>query len=482
MDAQLVETLSAPQLAALERRGARRVRVGWPPHGDLRAELAAAGAEIVPFRVDPDAFRRYVRESGYPTMDYWYGGSLRAATEKYLEHFISFDLLDLRADDVVLDVASCTSPWTAIVHRRYGCRTYRQDLSYPPGVHGDEIGGDAVEMPLADESVDKIALHCSFEHFEGDRDSRFLHEAERVLRPGGKLCILPLYMSAEYSIQTDLEAWGAHEPEFDPEAQVWIVDGWGETHGRLYDAQRFAERVLAHLGGLRLRLHWVENATDLDPASPLRLAAVFTKGEERPPASAGVPEPADPRNPDVTGHLERLHRDLAEERSELRRELAGEREVQKAQRETYELEMRRLDDVQRAVREHLDQVIERLVRDREATQATYEAEIHRQHERFDEVISRALSELAANRATYEREIHRQHAQAEELVASLQSSHAADRAAYEDAIGRLTAGGKVLEARVAELTAHLAAIHAAWTWRLVRALAHPFAALRRLFRR
>jgi hypothetical protein len=39
------------------------------------------------------------------------------------------------------------------------------------------VGSDAAAMPLEDAFADRMALHCSFEHFEG-RDNRFVAEAE----------------------------------------------------------------------------------------------------------------------------------------------------------------------------------------------------------------------------------------------------------------------------------------------------------------
>jgi SAM-dependent methyltransferase len=261
----------------LWRQGGRSVYPGWTSYDDITGYLAGHGVETLPYRIDVDGFWRYVEESGYRRMAYWEGGKARAATEKWLEHFVSIDLLDLKPSDVVVDVASCSSPFPDILRERWGCRTYRQDWSYPPGLNGDQIGGDAAALPVPAEFADKLVLHCSFEHFEGDRDARFLREAERILRPGGRLCILPLYTNSRYCIQTDLEAWHLRRPELERDALICVAERWGEVHGRFYDPPHFAERILGSLGRLRLELYRVENYLDVAPDCYLRFAAVFTR-------------------------------------------------------------------------------------------------------------------------------------------------------------------------------------------------------------
>lgn len=401
--------------ARLERRGARDVVRGWVVDEHLSDELATLGVEVVPYRIDPAAFRRYVRESGYEAMGYWAAGGQRAAVEKYLEHFVSLELLAIEPGDVVVDVASCTSPWPELVHQRFGCRVYRQDLSYPDGVDGDRIGGDAAAMPVDDGFADKLALHCSFEHFEEDRDSRFLREAGRVLRPGGRLCILPLYTNRVYSIQTDLEAWSEREPRLDPTARTHLAEDWGEVHGRFYDPRRFAERVIEHLGDLRLTLFRVENATEIDPACYLRLAAVLSK--PRPDATERGPGPPVVAlgDPDPSGHLERVHRHHAARIERLGDGLAAERRQWAAATAAYDEQIEKLRqgiDEQRRAREA---VTARMAEDHARDRASYEAVIERLTEarRADAAAAEQRSLALAQR---EEEVERLGRGLDELIA------------------------------------------------------------------
>ena len=261
----------------LWRQGGRRVHRGWPRYDDIAPALAAHGVDIVPYRIDVAAFWRYVADCGYRDMSYWDGGRARAGTEKWLEHFVSIDLMQPRSGEVHIDIASSYSPIPDILRERTGCTTYRQDRLYPAGVQGDRIGSDAVELPVSSASVDGLTLHCSFEHFEGDRDVRFLREASRVLRPGGRLCILPFYLSHTYCIQTDLAAWSGDPPRFESDAVICASEGWGEVHGRFYDPAHFADRILANLGALRLTVYRVQNYEDVAPDCYLKFAAVFTR-------------------------------------------------------------------------------------------------------------------------------------------------------------------------------------------------------------
>jgi SAM-dependent methyltransferase len=182
-------------------------------------------------------------------------------TWKRLEHLLS------REDAVFVDIASTENcPYFDLLRLLARTRhTYRQDLIFPPGIHGDRIGGSAAELPLADNSVDAMTLHCSYEHFEGDADTGFIREAGRVLRPGGRVSIVPLYLGEYAFIMCD-PAWG-FDIKPDPGTPVHLFPRWGERHGRFYSVSTLNERVIkpAIEAGLTPRVVHFSNILDMHP-------------------------------------------------------------------------------------------------------------------------------------------------------------------------------------------------------------------------
>jgi SAM-dependent methyltransferase len=115
---------------------------------------------------------------------------------KFLEQYLTTKLIPHRRGGVLLDVAARSSPYWILCREQFGMETYRQDLCYrTEDLTDHEFNGYASDIPLPDDSVDAITLHCSFEHFEGDGDSEAVAEFQRLLKPGGQACIIPLYFT-----------------------------------------------------------------------------------------------------------------------------------------------------------------------------------------------------------------------------------------------------------------------------------------------
>lgn len=263
--------------AGVRRRGGRKYTLRWAAYEDITPALADLGIEVRPHRIDVDRFWRWIETCGYRQLPYFDGGNRRHATEKWLEHFVSLELTSPQSGERLVDIASAASPFPEVVREHHGLEAFRQDIAYPNGVSGDQIGGNAASMPVEDGFADIMTLHCSFEHFEGDSDSRFIREAGRVLRPGGRLCILPFYTHRWYSIQSDPAAWRSHQVRFEPEALVCLARDWGEPHGRSYDPDRFMSRIVPYLGDLQLVVYAIENYPEVHPESYLKFALLLTR-------------------------------------------------------------------------------------------------------------------------------------------------------------------------------------------------------------
>jgi SAM-dependent methyltransferase len=171
--------------------------------------------------------------------------------EKYLEYYAAFTMFQFSPGDVYIDIAAQDCPFHRFVAHRFGVKAYRQDLHYLNGSADPyDVACDACSLPFPDGSFTHMSLFNSFEHFEDDRDTAFMREAQRVLRPDGVLLIVPLQISTEYSIKTD-------EGYYD-EAGVKHLWGVGARFSRTYDLKRFRDRVVRAATGLEFYVYRIE--------------------------------------------------------------------------------------------------------------------------------------------------------------------------------------------------------------------------------
>ncbi|MEM8887761.1 MAG: methyltransferase domain-containing protein [Bacteroidota bacterium] len=238
------------------------------------------GVKVDSYTIDPKGYQEYLKLADYPA-DY-YGGGLdpqQNFTEKTLEHYVSLDFLQLGKESTFIDIAACTSPFSQILHQKMGvAHTFQQDLIYPKGINGNKIGGWAHELYLEDESVDAVSLHCSLEHFEGNSDTLFFQELERVLKPGGRAVILPFYLAHEFSNHVDpaYNLLKNHRPPLDEKARLRYCN-WYQFFSRHYDPAALKRRVLDQAPRLELNLYRVSNFKEVYKDSYLRWIGVFEK-------------------------------------------------------------------------------------------------------------------------------------------------------------------------------------------------------------
>lgn len=179
--------------------------------------------------------------------------------KKALEFFFSAYLLRINKTDIILDAAGGKSNYLFGIRNIYGpSKLILHDHIYDKAEEKNGlwiIGGDISNILLPDESVDKISCHHSFEHFKGDRDILFIKEVGRLLKPGGKAVIIPLFISEKY-----IECWNVkHGNKFDPNAELLIdvtatLPG-GENDGnfaRIYSPMALQRRILNFAEGNKL--------------------------------------------------------------------------------------------------------------------------------------------------------------------------------------------------------------------------------------
>jgi len=172
--------------------------------------------------------------------------------KKGLEFFFSYYILNVKKGDSVLDAAGGRSKYLEALRRECGVdELYLSDHIYE-GVqvveHGiSVVGGDVSNIHLDNESVDKIACHHAFEHFQESKDVAFIKEAYRLLKKRGVLVIIPLFLVNKY-----IECWNVTGSKhfdhnscrlYDPTASLPGGDDDGHF-ARLYDLDNFKSRIL----------------------------------------------------------------------------------------------------------------------------------------------------------------------------------------------------------------------------------------------
>lgn len=241
----------------------------------IEAELRRLGVVVETLFFSRDEWARYVTDAGYAARyPNYYTSNL---PEKSFEHALGLRVLAPRTGEMFIDVAAENSPVGEIYARLTGCESYEQDIMYPPGLNGRKIGCDAAHFPLPDASVSAALASCSIEHFEGRSDTLFFKEMARILKPGGRVFVAPLYIHTDAFCQTDpINALGAGLAfeEFD---RVCAVPGWGNRHGRFYSPATLAHRVLRATPELDFTVYRLLNTEAIDASVYARFALVARK-------------------------------------------------------------------------------------------------------------------------------------------------------------------------------------------------------------
>jgi SAM-dependent methyltransferase len=245
---------------------------------EVAQQLRRSNFNLVDYQIDEAEYKLWVSEARYERFSHYFGGGIaRYLGAKKLQHYLAAKLLELKKDDIYADIASGDSPAPQIYHDMFQCQVYRQDLSYPAGSHGNKIGGDAGNMPVSDGSFTKMALHCSFEMFEQDSDIRFIKEASRVLRHGGRLCVLPLFLFPKYAISIDPCVLPRGAMRFESDAILYCAKGSGYGPVRYYDVPHLLTRIENNFHDLKLTIYLLQNGSRIEPSCDTNFMALFEK-------------------------------------------------------------------------------------------------------------------------------------------------------------------------------------------------------------
>lgn len=231
---------------------------------DIEDSLIEAGEVLLDICCSAEEFESFKERFPFPD-DYHGGKNSGVWNEKIFEHFLSAKLLDIdryRPKDIFIDIAAGGSPWTLILRNHMNIEAYAIDMEVrepflPYSFYRQE---DATRTSFEPNSVKGLALHCAFEMFTGTSDSGAIAEFARILKPGGKALIVPLYMHTHNCTYSSPEYWGRGHG--DPESHEYVrKDTRNIPCSRKYNAETLRRRILepARLHGLTPRIHVLRN-------------------------------------------------------------------------------------------------------------------------------------------------------------------------------------------------------------------------------
>ncbi len=247
----------------------------------IEGALCERGMPVADYRVDLTAYAAFKQRMGFPA-DYHGGPGGGVFEEKLLEHFIAWDLLGLQhhaARWPYVDIAGASSPWARLL-RAQGLDAWSIDLAPHPSLAGLPyyLKGDATASPFEAGSIGSASLQCAYEMFAGDADTRLLADLARILKPGGRVVIAPLYMHLQACYYQSPEHYG--RPVGDAGAHRTVRrDAWDVAASRKYSAATLQQRVWrpALAAGLQPGLQVLRNAAEVGPGVYLHFILTLAK-------------------------------------------------------------------------------------------------------------------------------------------------------------------------------------------------------------
>ena len=225
----------------------------------LTVQNEGLGARIQGQIMDPDEKRRYVRRLfGGIAGRYDLTNDLMSGGLHRLWKQLALQIADIREGHIVLDLAAGTGDFALRAARKGGVeRVIAGDLTPEMLRAGqtranaaavDWIACDALSLPFADHSVDRVLVGYGLRNFADLPHG--LSEIRRVLRPGGKLVALdfgrvePEWLDRLYlrylEVSTSVAGWALHR---NVESYRYIPESL-----RMYPAQRGVTELMQRLG------------------------------------------------------------------------------------------------------------------------------------------------------------------------------------------------------------------------------------------
>ena len=235
----------------------------------IEGHLREQGIIVEDFTPPVADFRKFQQENWFPST--YHGGRASGVfDEKLLEHWIAglrLGLAGFDKEDVYVDVAACTSPWAKSLRERTCLSAFAIDLTPASEEYSAlpyYLVENAAQTTFISNSVQGVSLQCAYEMFMGNDDTNFITELARILKPGAKAVILPLYMHTHQCAYSTPEYFGKGYPDVGAKEYV-RTDCYGVPSSRKYDAYTLMSRVINPLvrAGLKYKLLALRNKDEL---------------------------------------------------------------------------------------------------------------------------------------------------------------------------------------------------------------------------
>lgn len=232
-------------------------------------EIVFEKEQLHKFTIEKDKYKKFEKKLNFGR--FYNKGIWTRYERKIVEYYIVYKQLGMEEieetqDYIYIDGAASSSPWSAWLRKNKGIKAYSLDLLPPPQDGTDKsfyIQSDITKMPFKDDSIDAISLQSALETFPGDIDINFIKECARVLKPGGKCVITPLYMNREYVNAFGVSYFKNAETESD--ANKYYRFDFDMPFTRLYDVKHLKKRICdtAMSNGLKFTIFELDDGNSM---------------------------------------------------------------------------------------------------------------------------------------------------------------------------------------------------------------------------
>ena len=235
---------------------------------DIEKQLRNCSIQLFDLYIDVKKFKDFCRHFQFPD-DYHGGLKDPVRNEKLLEHYLAYEFIGIEKLDKqskYIDVAACSSPWVKMLREKKLCESIAIDLEILPRYLGLDyyIKMDATSTEFENASVSGASLQCAYEMFRGEDDIKLIEELARVLKPGGRAVISPLYMHTHYCNYSSIGYFG--KGYGDSSAREYLQpQAQNIPSSRKYSAKVLKSRILDKVQslGMTSKLYAIRNKEEI---------------------------------------------------------------------------------------------------------------------------------------------------------------------------------------------------------------------------